>query len=1026
MKELLKPRKRLLGGRELRFLAIYSPFVAVLAIACGTLVYLIDIPSAEQLLPVAGMFSGAMVLSGLVSWHFATTLYNKEKDLRENRMLRESFMEKTQSGLFVKDVAGRFLYANDVWARMLNSNNAAVEGKTDYDFFPREQADLMKQQDEAVLSSGERIEFDDILTAADGVSKFMLMKFAMRTHSGRIYAIGSIAHDVTRVLSTEKALQESEHRFETLLDMAPNAIIIAHSSGSIQLVNKQASNLFGLSVTELQNMNVDELLPVEDRERNRLRREEFIRSKAAHISSTDDDLYGQKGNGEKFPIEVALSPVNIGDEVMIMCIIRDVTKQKTALTELSESTRKLQELNEELQLERASLEKRVNQRTKELEREKQRAEEANKAKSLFLATMSHEIRTPMNGVIGTIDVLRQSSLRPKQMEHVEIIKDSAYSLLTVIDDILDFSKIEAGRIELEQEPVVLSYLADSTCSAMLPIAKRKNVQLRFFRDPHLPGAIMSDAVRLRQIIINLVGNAIKFSGGDNTQGMVDVRFELAGNNALCIRVSDNGIGMTEEAIQQVFEPFTQADTSTTRRFGGTGLGLPITKRIVELMHGKLNLESQPGAGTRFEIVLPAKPATDAGHHEAIEQLTNYRCYLLCKDMSVFSDWSNCLRHAGASVTQIASIKTLNLAQMEANAVASSPNVLIAVDDHAHIDTYQEIVSQASDRALHRLVLVRPLEDQTISVENEVFTIIGRHPNLNSTFQYVVSAILGDVDHLLDDLEDNKESQKTITREEAEQTGRMILVAEDNDINQKVIKNQLDLLGYACDIASNGEEALKLWSTNHYSLLLTDLHMPVLDGYELTAAIRRQESNGSKRLPILAFTANATKGERKACIDSGMNDYLPKPVPLENLQQKLTRWTNNAEPASDTSANNAHGGNGVAPVPEKPILDVSVLEKLVGDNQATIREFLQDYRQSSQKSAADIATACKNCDWQQVGALAHALKSSSRSVGALMLGEICADLESAGKNQDEQRINELMSGFRQSLSAVVDSINNRGI
>lgn len=441
------------------------------------------------------------------------------------------------------------------------------------------------------------------------------------------------------------------------------------------------------------------------------------------------------------------------------------------------------------------------------------------------------------------------------------------------------------------------------------------------------------------------------------------------------------------------------------------------------MRGKLHPESKPGVGTTFEIVLPAKPAAHNSQHEQFARLDQFRCYLLCTDTSVFKDGSNCLRHLGATVKQIASLATLDLQQMSASANAGTYNVLVAVDDNARIDDYQAITEKASDQALHRLVLVRPLENQTVSVENEVFTIVGTRPNLNTTFQYVISVLHGNVAHLLEEEAGSTESARVITREEAERSGRMILVAEDNDINQRVIKSQLDLLGYACDIAANGEEALVLWGKNHYSLLLTDLHMPVLDGYELTAAIRRQEKNGDKRLPILAFTANATKSERKACIDSGMNDYLPKPVPLENLQQKLARWTNQstgtdvrATSDTDTAVMNTADA----------VLDVGVLEKLVGADKAIIQSFLHDYKASSQRSAAAIFKAYEGGEWQQVGRIAHALKSSSRSVGALALGEICAELENAGKTQDEKQIHRLMTGFQQTLTAVVESISKRGI
>ena len=186
MKQLLKPKNRLLGGRELRFLSIYAPFLCVMALALGTFFYLLDAPDLQQLLPILGLLAGTMLLSGVMSWNFATTLYTKEKDLRENRMLRESFMEKTQSGLFVKDIEGRFLYANDVWCRMLNSSHQAVEGKTDFDFFPREQAQLLQQQDAAVVANGDRIEFDNILTAVDGVSKFVLCVYAQKLERATI------------------------------------------------------------------------------------------------------------------------------------------------------------------------------------------------------------------------------------------------------------------------------------------------------------------------------------------------------------------------------------------------------------------------------------------------------------------------------------------------------------------------------------------------------------------------------------------------------------------------------------------------------------------------------------------------------------------------------------------------------------------------------------------------------------------------------------------------------------------------
>jgi two-component system, sensor histidine kinase and response regulator len=1038
MRELISEKRRWIGGRGLRFLSIYGPFVLIIALSFSVFLYMGFTPDVDQITAIIALLSGTLVLSGIISWRYASNLYGKEKQIRSNEILREAFIGKTRSALSVKDLDGHYLYSNEVWGKMVGLPEKDIEGKTDFDLFPIMQATILRQQDDEILQGGDRVEFDDILTAADGVSKFTVMKFAMRTRSGRIYGVGSIAHDITNVLSTETALKDSEHRFEALLDMAPNAIIIANEEGAIQLVNRQAENLFGRNSEALTQLNMGELIPEESWQQLRDERIEFLKSPSTRVFGADREMFGLRGNGSTFPIEVAMSPVESGDESMIMCIVRDITKQVQAMSALEESTTQLQLLNRELEEERQSLEQRVNRRTEELNLARQRAEEANKAKSSFLATMSHEIRTPMNGVIGTIDVLRQSSLKPRQLDQVEIIKDSAYSLLTVIDDILDFSKIEAGKIELESEPVVISYLTESICNAMLSIAGKKQVGLRFYLDPHLPGAIISDAVRLRQIVINLVGNALKFSGSTTRMGHVDARFEKQGEN-LQIRVIDNGIGMSAAAIATVFEPFTQADTSTTRRFGGTGLGLPITKRIVEMLGGSLQIDSEEGEGSTFTVTIPIEEVARAGVEEQEPQLQNAQCRLLCPRLAENKDWQTYLRYEGAELEVVETLEQL-LAKP-----ANGKVVAVAVENDEEIATYKRLLD-SSRESFQRLVIVRPLLHHRVEVLDDETTLVNLNPSTGVCFHDVLAAISGNVEHLEDAESEEKETRKQITREEAEKLGRMILVAEDNDINQKVIKNQLDLLGYAYDVAGNGQEALELWSERHYSLLLTDLHMPIIDGYELTAAIRRQETAGQQQLPIVAFTANATKGERQLCIEAGMNDYLPKPVPLESLQSKLEKWAckileeaplpginkqddedpelveeRESQLTRETSSESSENANGST---ELSTLDVNVLVQLVGDDDALIASFLSEYKQSAENAAAQIEEAYKGGQWKRVADLAHGLKSSSRSVGALALGEICAELESAGKNDDESQIHSAMSGFTQSLHAVMESIGQR--
>lgn len=1032
MRELISEKHRWVGGRGLRFLSIYVPFVLISALSFSVFLYMGFMPGSDQLMAIVALLSGTLVLSGVISWRYASNLYGKEKQIRSNEILREAFIGKTRSALSVKNLEGHYLYSNEVWEQMVGLPEKAIEGKTDFDLFPIMQATILQKQDDKILQGGDRMEFDDILIAADGVSKFTVMKFAMRTRSGRIYGVGAIAHDVTNVLSAEIALKDSEHRFEALLDMAPNAIIIADDEGAIRLVNRQAENLFGRNSEALQLLNVGELIPEESWQQLRDERIEFLKSPSTRVLGAEREMFGLKGNGSTFPIEVAMSPVESGDDSMIMCIVRDITKQVQAMSALEDSTTQLRLLNRELEEERQGLEQRVNQRTEELNLARQKAEEANKAKSSFLATMSHEIRTPMNGVIGTIDVLRQSSLKPRQLDQVEIIKDSAYSLLTVIDDILDFSKIEAGKIELEAEPVVISYLTESICNAMLSIARKKQVGLRFYLDPHLPSVIVSDAVRLRQIVINLVGNALKFSGSTTRMGHVDARFEKQGGN-IQIRVIDNGIGMSSSAIATVFEPFSQADTSTTRRFGGTGLGLPITKRIVEMLGGTLQIDSEEGEGSTFIVTIPIEGLAESSANEREVQLQNTHCRLLCPRLEENKDWQTYLRHEGSDVEVVETVEQL-LATSE-----NGPVIALAIENDEEIATFKRLL-EPSRESFQRLVIVRPLQHHRVEVLDDKMILVNLNPSTGTCFHDVLAAISGNVEHLEDTQTESFETRKQITREEAEKLGRMILVAEDNDINQKVIKNQLELLGYAFDVADNGQQALELWSERHYSLLLTDLHMPIIDGYELTAAIRRQETKGHKQLPIVAFTANATTGERNLCIEAGMNDYLPKPVPLEALQDKLEKWAGQVleeEPRSgldkekpekigtdvsgEGSEKQSKSANGSAKL---STLDVNVLIQLVGDSEGLVESFLSEYRQSAESAAVKIAEAYEGGQWKQVGELAHALKSSSRSVGALALGEICAELELAGKNDDESQIHNSMVGFTQSLHAVMESIEQR--
>ncbi len=666
----------------------------------------------------------------------------------------------------------------------------------------------------------------------------------------------------------------------------------------------------------------------------------------------------------------------------------------------------LRQLNEEL-------ENKVLVRTTDLELARHDADAANQAKSAFLASMSHEIRTPMSGVIGMIEVLQQSSLNTAQMELANIIHDSAYALLSIINDILDFSKIEAGKFQIDSLPISITEVVEGACEIIDHMALKKNVELTLFTDPAIPSAVMGDAGRLRQILINLASNAIKFSSGPQRLGKVSVRAVLAESTpeqvTLEFRVTDNGIGMDEETQARLFNAFIQADSSTTRIYGGTGLGLAISGQLANIMGGEIAVQSEPGKGSLFNLRLSfALPSEQIDTDEAPSQVATLPCLVVGALESMADDLAAYLVHGGARVERVA-----DLAAANKWIVRRPPGLCIVLIDTAGsklpVDELRTAARTHPEQKT-RFVIIGRGQRREPRLEDADWVAVDGNALTHRVLLMAVAVAAGrakapERESLPGEI---KATLTPLSREEAHRRGRLILVAEDNEINQKVIQQQLSLLGQTADIANDGREALELWRSGDYAILFTDLHMPEMDGYELTAAIRAAETSASEtnkpRKPIIAFTANALKGEAEHCRTVGMDDYLSKPVQLVNLKAMLTKWLPVvAKPSPDSS---------VIPV------DVCVLKALVGDDPAVISEFLHDFRTSATKIAVELKAAFENGQAEQVGGLAHKLKSSARSVGALALGDLCDEMEQVGKAGQVEVLESLLPRFEEEMAAVV--------
>ncbi len=762
---------------------------------------------------------------------------------------------------------------------------------------------------------------------------------AIETDEGRL---------VTAVVRDATERKKTQAKFQGLLEAAPDAMLGVDSDGLIQLVNTQAERLFGYRREELINRPIETLVPERARRAHPAHRRGYFENPEVRPMGAGIDLSGRRKDGTEFPAEISLSSIESEDGVLVTAAVRDATERKAFEAVVA--------------------------------RARDIAEQAAKSRQEFLANMSHEIRTPMNAVIGMTSLLLDTSLDSQQRDYVETVRTSGEHLLTIINDILDYAKIDAGKLMLEELPFgVRDWLQESIELVALQ-AHDKGLEMLYDVDPDVPGVLVGDPSRLRQVLVNLLSNAVKFT--EHGEVAVRVFLDRLEHDGVWVRivVRDTGVGIAEDRIEALFDPFTQADSTTTRLYGGTGLGLAISRRLAIDMGGSIKLESAPGAGTTvtfaFRGVLgeafATTPPTDlAGRRMLVvdDNRTNRQ---------ILEAWAERYEMGCVSVADAEAALAVVKHDLEFDFVVL--DLMMPGMDGAELAALlrsqlpvARLVLLSSAGPYAREIAGRGLVDAVLSKPTREEKLFGVLSTLLRT-GHAVEPVIAPTTSAFD-------LQPTTRR-------LSILVVEDSAVNQKVAQHLLARFGFRADVAASGNEALAALDQRDYDLVLMDVQMPEMDGLEVTRLVRSRWPD--RPVQIVAMTANVAPEDIRRCHTAGMDGFLGKPIVVEELAKVL------------------NGLLGASTVPSAETVDGKVVGRLVRQiGVDSVREIAGMFLTDVEEAMPTLADGCRDKDRTVLARTAHRLKGTARSLGAYRLGDLLHDLERGSADADWTQVEELV-------------------
>ena len=902
-------------------------------------------------------------------------------------------LESVADGIFGVGKDGLVNFINPAGLKMLGFSEKDVIGekihplahhsRSDGSPYPIEECPMHHSLTEGTIGNVD----DEVLWRKDGTS------FPVEYTSVPIRKDGSVTGSVVlfRDITERKHAEEELRKLSSAVEQSPVSVVITDPDGIIEYVNPKFTEVTGYSIEEALGQNPSILSAG-------IQSSEFYKALWDTIKDGciwQGEFANKRKNGEIYWENAVISSIR-NDENRVshyVAVKEDITERK--------------------------------QKDQELKEAKEAAEVATQAKSDFLANMSHEIRTPMNAIIGMSHLCLGTELKPRQKDYIEKVYTSAQSLLGIINDILDFSKIEAGKLEIESIPFRMDEVLDNLGNLIALKAQEKGLELLFDTHPDVPKALLGDPLRLGQILLNLTGNAVKFT----ENGEIVVRTEplRITEEAVEIRVSvqDTGIGMTREQCNRLFQSFSQADTSTTRKYGGTGLGLAISKKLTELMAGRIWVESEPGAGSAFiftavfgrtldmeKRIQESRPADlDQFKVLVVDDIASSREMLEATLLS-FSFRVTCVNSGQDALTALEKCPS------------DDPFKLVLMDwkmpGMDGIEATKRIKNHPSLKHMPTVIMVtaygrEEVMQQAENVGMEGFLI---KPVTSSTLLDTIMEVLGEKGGFRGAARsDDTWKIKPIDAIR----GAHVLLAEDNKINQQVAEELLGQAGVKVTIANNGKEAVAQLEKEMFDAVLMDVQMPEMDGYEATQTIRKNLE--FKDLPIIAMTANVMAGDREKCLEAGMNDHVAKPIDPDKLFASLLQWIpprelvlnpTDIEPRVSVQASGMLTG-------DLDGIDIETGLKRVGGNAKLYGKLLQDFYQDHRNDGQSIREAIDGDNVDVAQRIAHTIKGVSGSIGAAELQRDAEKLEAAIKEKNVSSYDKLLSDFNLSLGQVMQGL-----